>query len=55
MGKERFLICYRCGSENIEFLRENDRTRIYKCKECGRVIIKRKRGEDIWQDYITTN
>ena len=46
---EARLICYRCGSENNEFLKENSNTMVYKCKDCGRIIIKHKRGKEKWQ------
>ena len=46
---DRALICYRCGSDDIEFMRENSVAYVYKCKDCGRIIIKQKRGEERWQ------
>ena len=47
---DRTLICYRCGSDAIKFLWENSVARIYRCNDCGRIIIKRKRGEEKWQE-----
>lgn len=46
-----YLVCYRCFSENIKFVRENDKTLVYKCEECGNVFVKKKEGSKQWQDY----
>ena len=50
---EEYLVCFKCrsGQEDIEFLKENTRFKVYKCKVCGKTILKRKRGEEIWNDY----
>lgn len=45
------LVCYRCGSEDIGFMRENDKTLVYKCQECGNVFVKKKEGSMQWQNY----
>lgn len=42
MNTEIILICYQCGSENVDFLKENDHSTVYKCGSCGKVIIKSK-------------
>ena len=36
------LICYRCGSDNTLFMMENSDSTVYKCLNCGKVIIKYK-------------
>lgn len=45
------LICYKCGSDRIEFLKENSDTVIYRCRDCGKVIIRGKEGKARWIDY----
>lgn len=45
------LICYRCGSDDTEFLKENSNNIVYKCKNCNKIIIKTKRGKERWINY----
>jgi uncharacterized Zn finger protein len=49
----RYLVCFRCGSgeEDIEFLKENAKFLVYRCKNCQKTILKMKKGEEQWNDY----
>jgi len=35
-------VCYHCGSFNIDLLNKQDNKRVFKCRDCGKVWIKRE-------------
>jgi len=34
------LVCYHCGSFNVDLLNKKDNKRVFKCCDCGKVWIK---------------
>ena len=36
------LVCYHCGSFNVDLLNEQNKKKVFKCLDCGKVWIKRE-------------
>jgi len=34
------LVCYHCGSFNVDLLNEQNKKKVFKCLDCGKVWIK---------------
>jgi len=41
------LVCYKCGSFNVDILNCQDYKKVFKCFDCGKVWIKRDRNGNI--------
>ena len=34
------LVCYHCGSFNVDLLNEQNNKKVFECRDCGKVWIK---------------
>jgi len=48
--KNNIIICYACGSDDTFLLRENASSNVFKCRSCGRLIVKMKHDRSGMRD-----